>query len=63
MQHEEVMAVVWQDKHVVHFLATNSDPWTYGSATRNTGKDNEDTEIACSQAIINYTKHGRCECK
>ena len=33
------------------------------SVTRKTGKDNEDIEIACPQAVINYTKHGRCGCK
>jgi len=26
MQHEDVTAVVWQDKHVVLLLSTNSDP-------------------------------------
>ena len=56
MQHEDVMAVVWQDKRVVlHF--TNSDPQTDGSVTRKTGKGNKEIEIACPQAVINYTKH------
>ena len=54
MQHEDVTAVVWQDKHVVLLLSTNSDPRTDGSITR---KGNEEIEIACPQAVINYTKH------
>ena len=52
MQHEDVTAVVWQDKCVVLLLSTNSDPWTHGSVTRKTGKGNEEIEIACPQAII-----------
>ena len=42
---------------VVLPLSTNSDPWTDVSVTRKTGKGNEETEIACPQAVINYTKH------
>jgi len=57
MQHEDVMAVVWQDKRVVLLLSTNSDPRTDGSVTRKTGKGNEEIEIACPKAVINYTKH------
>ena len=57
MQHEDVTAVVWQDKRVVLLLSTNSDPRTDGSVTRKTGKGNEKIEIACPQAVINYTKH------
>jgi len=57
MQHEDVTAVVWQDKRVVLLLYTNSDPRTDGSVTRKTGKGNEEIEIACPQAVINYTKH------
>ena len=57
MQHEEMTAVVWQDKRVVLLLSTNSDPQTDGSVTRKTGKGNEEIEIACPQAVINYTKH------
>ena len=57
MQHEDVMAVAWQDKRVVLLLSTNSDPRSYGSVTQKTGKGNEENEIACPQAIINYTKH------
>jgi hypothetical protein len=56
MQHEDVTAVVWQDKRVL-LLPTNSDPRTDGSVTRKTGKGNEEIEIACPQAVINYTKH------
>ena len=56
MQHEDVTAVVWQDKCVV-LLSTNSDPRTDGPVTRKTGKGNEEIEIACPQAVINYTKH------
>ena len=41
MQHEDVTAVVWQDKRVVLLLSTNSDPQTDGSVTRKTGKGNE----------------------
>jgi len=57
MQHEDVTAVVWQDKRVVLLLSTNSEPRTDGSVTRKTGKGNEEIEIACPQAVINYTKH------
>ena len=57
MQHEDVTAVVWQDKRVVLLLSTYSDPRTDGSVTRKTGKGNEEIEIACPQAVINYTKH------
>jgi len=53
MQHEDVTAVGWQDKRVVLILSTNSDPRTDGSVTRKTGKGNEETEIACPQAVIN----------
>ena len=38
-------------------LSTESDPQTNGWVTRKTGKDNEEIEIACPQAIINYAKH------
>jgi hypothetical protein len=34
LQHEEVTAVVWQDKRVVLFLSTNTDHLTDGSVTR-----------------------------
>ena len=57
MQHEDVMAVVWQDKRVVILLSTNSDPRTDGSVTRKTGKCSEEIEITCPQAVIIYTKH------
>ena len=51
------MAVVRQDKRVVLLLSTNFDPQSDGSVTRKTGKGNEEIEIACPQAIINYMKH------
>ena len=57
MQHEDVTAVVWQDKRVVLLLSTNSDSRIDGSVTRKTGKGNEEIEIACPQTVINYTKH------
>jgi len=57
MHHEDVKAVVWQDKRVVLLLSTNSDPRTDGSVTRKTGNGTEETEIACPQAVINYTKY------
>jgi len=57
MQKEDVTAVVWQDKLVNLLLSTNSDHRTDGSVTRKTGKGNEETEIACRQTAINYTKH------
>ena len=57
MQHEDVTAIVWQDIRVVLLLSTNSDPRTDGSVTRETGKGNEEIEIACPQAVINYTKY------
>ena len=50
-------AVVWQDRRVVVLLSTNSDPRTDCSVTRKTGKGNEEIEITCSQAAINYTKY------
>jgi hypothetical protein len=59
MQHEDVTVVMWLDKRVVLLRSTNSDPRTDGSVTRKTGKDNEGIEIACPQAVINYTKHIR----
>jgi len=51
------MAVVWQDKRVVLLLSTNCDPQTDGWVTRKTGKGNEEIEIGCPQAVINYMKH------
>ena len=54
MQHENVTAVVWQDKRVV-LLSTNSDSRTDGTVTRKTGKGNEEIEIACPQAFRNNT--------
>jgi hypothetical protein len=57
MQHEDVTVLVWQDKCVVLLLSTNSNTRTNGSFTRKTGKGNEEIEIACPQAVINYTKH------
>ena len=48
---------MWQDKRVVLLLSTNSDLRTDGSVTRKTGKGNEEIEIACPQAVINYAKH------
>ena len=57
MQHEDVTAVVWQDKRVVLLLSTNSNPRTDRSVTRKTGEGNEEIEIACPQVVINYTKH------
>ena len=56
MQHEDVTAVVWQDKRVVLLLSTNSDPLTGVSVTGKTGKGNEVIEIACPQAVKNYMK-------
>ena len=56
MQQEDVTVVVWQDKLIILLLSTNSDPQSDGSGTRKTGKGNEEIEIACPQAIINYTK-------
>jgi hypothetical protein len=60
MQHEDVMAVVWQGKRVVLLLSTNSDPQTDGLVTRKTEKGNEEIEIACPQAVLTY---GCCGCK
>jgi hypothetical protein len=48
---------VWQDKHTVQLLSTNSDPLNDGAVKRKTGKGNEEVEIPCPQAIINYTKY------
>ena len=57
MQHEDVTAIVWQGKRVVLLLSTNSDSQSDGLGTRKTGKGGEEIEIACPQAVINYTKH------
>ena len=57
MQHEDMTEVVWRDKSIVLLFSTNSNPRTEGSVTRKTGKGNEEIEIACPQAVINYTKH------
>jgi len=59
MQHEDVTEVLWQGKHVVFLHSKNSDPRTDGSVTRKAGKGNEETEIACPQAVTNYTKRLR----
>ena len=56
MQHEEVTALVWKDKRVL-LLSTDSDPRSDGSVKRKTGEGNEETENACPQAVINYTKY------
>ena len=57
MQHEDVTVIVWQDKCFVLLLSTNSDSRTDCLVTQKTGKGNEEIEIACPQAIINYKKH------
>jgi len=57
MQHEDVTEVLWQDKHVFLHHSTNSDPRTDGSVTKKAGKGKEEIEIACPQAVINYTTH------
>jgi hypothetical protein len=57
LQNEDVTAIVWQDKRTVQLLSTNSDPLNYGAVKRKTGKGNEEIEIPCPQAIINYTKY------
>jgi hypothetical protein len=54
LKNEDVTAIVWQDKHSVLLLSTNSDPLTDGAVKRKTGKGKE-VEIPCPQAIINYT--------
>jgi hypothetical protein len=48
---------VWQDKHTVQLRSTNSDPLNDGGMKHKTGKGNEEVEIPCPQAIINYTKY------
>jgi hypothetical protein len=50
-------AIVWQDKRTVQLLSTNSDPLNDGAVKRKTSKNNEEVEIPCPQAIINYTKY------
>jgi hypothetical protein len=52
-----VTAIVWQDKRTVPLLSTNSDPLNDGAVKRKTGKGNEEVEIPCPQAIINYAKY------
>ena len=64
MQHEDMMAVVWQDKRVFLLLSTNSDPRTDGSVTRKTGKGNEETEFCMYSSRHNlHEKYGMCGCK
>jgi hypothetical protein len=48
---------MWQDKRTVQLLSTNSDPLNDGAVEHKTGKGNEEVEIPCPQAIINYTKY------
>jgi hypothetical protein len=57
LQNEDVTAIVWQDKHTVLLLSTNSDPLNDGAVKCKIGKGNEEVEIPCPQAIINYTKY------
>jgi hypothetical protein len=57
LQNEDLTAIVWQDKHTVQLLSTNSDPLIDGAVKRKTGKGNEEVEIPCPEAIINYTKY------
>jgi hypothetical protein len=57
LQNEGVRAIVWQDKRTIQLLSTNSDPLNDGDIKRKTGKRNEEVEIPCPQAIINYTKY------
>jgi hypothetical protein len=57
LQNVDVTAIVWQDKCTVQLLLTNSDPLNDGAMKRKTGKRNEEVEIPCPQAIINYTKY------
>ena len=45
MQHEDVTAVVWQEKRVDLLFSTDSDPRTDGQVTRKAGEGNEETEI------------------
>jgi glycerol kinase len=52
-----VTAIVWQDKCTVQLLSTNSDPLNDGGVKHKTGKGNEEAEIPCPQAIMNYTKY------
>jgi hypothetical protein len=55
LQNEHVTATLWQDKGTVQLLSTNSDPLNDGAMKCKTGKFNEEAEIPCPQAIINYT--------
>jgi hypothetical protein len=57
LQNEDVTAIVWQDKRTVLLLSTNSEPLNDGAVKRKISKGNEQVEIPCHQAIINYTKY------
>jgi hypothetical protein len=57
LQNKDVTAIVWQVKRTVQLLSKNSDPLNDGAVKRKTGKGNEEVEIPCPQAIINYTKY------
>jgi hypothetical protein len=47
LQNEDVTAIVWQDKHTVQLLTTNSDPLNDGAVKRKTSKGNEEVVIPC----------------
>jgi len=47
MQHEDVTAIVWQDRRVVLLLSTDSNPRTDGSFTSKRREGHEETEILC----------------
>jgi hypothetical protein len=60
LQNEDVTATVWQDKHAVQLLSTNSDPLNDGAVKCKREKSDEKVESPCPQAIINYTKYMGC---
>ena len=62
MQHDDVTALVWQDKRVVLLLSTNCDPRTDGSVTRNRKRRWNWNYMSSSRYKFHETC-GRCGCK
>ena len=64
MHHEDVTAVVWQDKRVVLLLSTNSDARTDGSVTRKNRKRQwRKWNCMSSRHHKLHETYGRCGCK
>jgi hypothetical protein len=63
MQHEDVTAIVWQDKRVVLLLSTNSDPQSDGLGTEKQEKAMKKLKWLSSSRHKLHETYGRCGCK